>query len=91
MGHQDQKFNAELEGLRQLIEIKNAEIENLQKELKINLEDYSREREEFNYEIKLLKEKIYERERENEKELYNMKERLTSLHAVDIEAMRAHY
>ena len=45
----------------------------------------------MNYEIKLLKSKIYERERENEKELFNMKERLTSLHAIDIEALKAHY
>jgi hypothetical protein len=91
MGHQDQRFSAELDGLRKLIEVKNAEIANLQEELRRALEDYTREREELNLEVRLLREKIYERERENEEELFNMKERLVSLHAIDIEALKAHY
>lgn len=65
MGSQDQKFKAELDGLRELIDIKNREIEQLQNELKRNMEHHSRDRDELNNEIRLLKEKIYEREREN--------------------------
>ena len=91
MGQQDTRFSAELDGLRKLIEVKNAEIANLQEELRRALEDNGREREELNHEITLLREKIYERERQNEEELYNMKERLTSLHAIDIEALKEHY
>ncbi len=45
MGQQDQRFSAELDSLRKLIEVKNAEIANLQEELRRSLEDYTRERE----------------------------------------------
>lgn len=48
MGQQDQRFSAELDGLRKLIEVKNAEIANLQEELRRSLEDYTSEREELN-------------------------------------------
>lgn len=61
MGQQDQRFHAELDGLRKLIEVKNAEISNLQQELKNALEDYANEREELALENKLLRDKIYER------------------------------
>lgn len=91
MAHQDNKFSLELDGLRQIIEMKNEEIGNLQQELRLALEENAKEREELNNEIKLLKEKIYERERINEEELFNMKERLTSLHAIDIETIQNHY
>jgi hypothetical protein len=49
MGQQDTRFSAELDGLRKLIEVKNAEIANLQEELRKALEDYGREREELNH------------------------------------------
>lgn len=39
----------------------------------------------------LLKDKIYDIERENEMELFNMKERLTKLHEMDIEAITKRY
>jgi hypothetical protein len=65
MTNQDQKFKIELDGLRSIIELKNEDIINLQKELKINLEDHAADREALNAEIQLLRSKIYEREREN--------------------------
>lgn len=37
MGQQDQRFSTELDGLRKLIEVKNAEITNLQEELRRSL------------------------------------------------------
>lgn len=91
MSSQDENFRKELGNLKSLIDIKNDEIANLQSEMKANLESYTREREEFNSEIQLLKEKIYDRDRINEQELYNMKERLISLHAIDIDAIKSHY
>lgn len=91
MSSQDENFRKELGSLKSLIDIKNDEIANLQSEMKANLESYTREREEFNSEIQLLKEKIYDRDRINEQELYNMKERLISLHAIDIDAIKSHY
>lgn len=36
----------------------------------------------------LLREKLYERERENELELYNLKERLMGVHAMDVRKMK---
>ena len=36
----------------------------------------------------LLREKLYERERENELELYNLKERLMGVHAMDVKKMK---
>lgn len=91
MNSQDSKFKSELDGLRNIISLKNAEIDNLQNQLKISLEDSTNERNQLNDEIKLLKAQIYQRDRENGEELFNMKERLTSLHAADIDAMQTHY
>ena len=91
MNNQDNKFKTELEGLRNIIAMKNEEIDNLHKELTIALEEYSKERGELNEEIQLLKSKIYERDRQNEEELFNMKERLTSLHALDIDSIKTRY
>ena len=59
MSSQDQKFRIELEGLRQIIELKNDDIANLQKELNIDLEDHAKSRQELNEEIQLLKSKLY--------------------------------
>ncbi len=59
MNSQDSKFKSELDGLRNIIALKNAEIDNLQNQLKISLEDSTNERNELNDEIKLLKAQIY--------------------------------
>lgn len=59
MNSQDSKFKSELDGLRNIIALKNAEIDNLQNQLKISLEDSINERNELNDEIKLLKAQIY--------------------------------
>ena len=39
----------------------------------------------------MLKNKMYVIERENEIELYNVKERLTKIHSLDIEALEKRY
>lgn len=65
MSHQDSKFKTELEGLKNIIAIKNEEIDNLHQELNTALEEHSKERRELNDEIQLLKAKIYERDRQN--------------------------
>jgi len=44
MSSQDHRFAVELEGLRQIIEMKNDEIDNLHKELGAALENNAKER-----------------------------------------------
>ena len=56
-------FNIEMNGLRELIGIKNDEIQRLLRELREANEENERERSELNEEINILKEQIYKVER----------------------------
>lgn len=50
-----------------------------------------KERGDFNTEIQLLKDKIYQNNRNSEEELFNMKQRLIALHSADISKIQQHY
>ena len=55
MSTQDRTFSRELSGLKELLQLKNKDIESLQSELKAALDGRSKERDMLNKEIKLLK------------------------------------
>ncbi len=88
---QDELFNIELNGFREMIAIKNDEVAKLLERLRRETQDHQREREEQQAEIHMLQEKIYAIERENELEINHLKERITKIHASDIEAIEKRY
>lgn len=74
-----------------MLTIKNDEIGKLLSSLKSQAEQHDRERQGLKDEIAELRDRIYKIERENELELYNVKERLTKIHSLDIEALDNKY
>lgn len=81
---QGEVFSIELNGLKEIIAIKNDEITKLLTEIKRQATDHEADRKELQKEITLLKEKIYQVEREGELELYNLRQRLTEIQAADL-------
>ena len=70
---QDEIFNIEMNGLREMLGLKNEEISKLLKELKDQTGDFEDQRQSLVQEYTMLKNKIYTIERENELELYSVK------------------
>lgn len=67
--------------------MKNNEITQLINESNEMRQSYLAEKTELLKEISLLKEKLFQRDRESELELYNLKERLIGLHRLDLQQM----
>ena len=70
-----------------MISIKNDEIGKLLLLIKSNTQQFEKDKDELKREIAKYKDQIYKIERENEIELYNTMERLTKIHAVDIQEL----
>jgi hypothetical protein len=81
---QGEVFSIELNGLKEIIAIKNDEITKLLTEIKRQATDHEADRKELQKETTLLKEKIYQVEREGELELYNLRQKLTEIQAADL-------
>ena len=88
---QGEVFSIELNGLKQIIAIKNDQITKLLSELKSQSQEHSRDRERLLAEITLLKGRIYETAREGEDELDNLKTKLINIHAADIRDLEQRY
>lgn len=88
---QGEVFSIELNGLREIIGIKNDEITKLLAEVKSQANSHQKDRQSLLKEVQILREKIYSVERESELELYNMKERLLQLHSADLRDVETRY
>ena len=73
---QGEVFSIELNGLKEIISIKNEEIGKLLEEIKRQAQDHHSDRDELLAEINSFKNQIYQIERDSEEELYNLKQKL---------------
>ena len=89
--NQDEIFSTEVNGLKEMISIKNDEIAKLLTLIKTNTDQFEREKDELKREITKLKDMIYKIERENEIELYNTMERLTKIQSVELQELEEKY
>ena len=85
--NQDELFGIEISGLKEMLHLKNEEISKLLTALKSQAEGYERQKQQLKDEIGELRDRIYKDQRQNEIEIYNIKERLTKIHSLDIEAV----
>lgn len=88
---QGEVFSIELNGLKEIIAIKNDEIAKLLVEIKRQATDHGADRKELQAEIAILKDKIYEVQRQGEQELYNLRQKLLEIQAADVRDLEARY
>ena len=77
--------------MKEIISIKNEEIGKLLEEIKRQAQDHHGDRDELLAEINSLKNQIYKIERDNEEELYNLKQKLMEIHAADLRDLEKRY
>lgn len=88
---QGEVFSIELNGLKEIIAIKNDEIAKLLAEIKRQAVDHGLDRQQLKAEIALLKDKVYEVQREGELELFTLRKKLVEIQAGEVRDLEARY
>ena len=84
-------FSIELNGLKEIISIKNEEIGKLLEEIKRQATEHNQDRDSLIAEKNALKQQMYVIEREGEQELYGLRQKLMEIHAADIKDLEKRY
>ncbi len=88
---QGEVFSIQLNGLKEIIAIKNDEITKLLDQIKRQATEHQRDRDSLLSETASLKEQIYKIEREGQLELYNLRQKLTTIQAADLRDLQKRY